>query len=176
MKLQGKEIYLDTLERKDCKTLWNDFEYDFDNPTEELHLGRSEEKADEWFNEMQKNQGDLSISLGIFLNNGNLIGDIALQGIDRKNRKCSIGMGIAKIYNRSKGYGQQAIKMILDYGFNYVGLERITANTLEMNIGAQRSLEKCGFILEGTERKSVYFNGKKYDRLCYAILKEEYIK
>ena len=84
-------------------------------------------------------------------------------------------MGIAKLENRSKGYGQQALGRLLDYGFLYLGLERITANTLDINIGAQRSLEKCGFILEGRERRAVYFNAEMHDRLNYAILKEEFI-
>lgn len=174
MVLKGKDIYLGTLERKDCKILWNDFEYDFNNPSEELNMGHSEEKADEWFDDIQKQQGNSNVRLGIFLNDGSVIGDVALQDIDRKNRKCSVGMGIAKIEYRSKGYGQQAVRLMLEYGFRYLGMERITADTLEINIGAQKSLEKCGFILEGVERKSVYLNGKKYDRLCYAILKEEY--
>lgn len=174
MRLQGKDIYLATLERKDCKTLWNDFEYDFANPSEEFNIGHSEEKADEWFEDIQKQQGNSNVRLGIFKNDGTVIGDVALQDIDVKNRKCSIGMGISKISNRSKGYGQQAVKLMLNYGFIYLGMERITGNTLEINIGGQKSLEKCGFTLEGRERKSVYLNGEKIDRLCYAILKEEY--
>lgn len=44
-----------------------------------------------------------------------------------------------------------------------------------MNVGAPKALEKCGFILEGREREAVYLNGRKYDRLNYAILKSEYI-
>ena len=174
MVLKAEDIYLGTLERKDCKILWNDFEYDFNNPSEELNMGHSEEKADEWFDEIQKQQGNSNVRLGVFLNDGSVIGDVALQDIDRKNRKCSVGIGIAKIEHRSRGYGQQAVSLMLEYGFKYLGMERITANTLEINIGAQKSLEKCGFILEGIERKSVYLNGKKYDRLCYAILDEEY--
>lgn len=174
MKLSGESIYLAVLERKDCHTIWNDFEYDFDNPCEEFNIGHSEEKADAWFDEIQKLQGNTNVRLGIFLNDGTVIGDVALQDIDRVNRKCSVGMGISKICYRSKGYGQQALKLMLKYGFMYLGMERITANTLEINIGAQKSLEKCGFILEGRERKSDYLNGKKYDRLNYAILKEEY--
>lgn len=174
MKLQAQDIYLSTLERKDCKTLWNDFEYDFDNPTEEFNIGHSDEKADEWFNEIQKLQGNTHVRLGIFLNDGTVIGDVALQDIDNKNRKCSVGMGIAKLKYRSQGYGKQSLKLMLDYGFQFLGMERITANTLEMNIGAQKALEKSGFILEGRERKAIYLNGKKCDRLCYAILKEEY--
>jgi len=83
-------------------------------------------------------------------------------------------MGITKISYRSKGYGQQAIRLILKHGFEFLGLERITANTLESNLGALKSLAKTGFILEGVERQAVYLNGKKYNRLNYAILKAEY--
>lgn len=174
MKLQGTDIYLATLERKDCKALWNEFEYDFEHPSEELNLGHSEEKAEEWFYEIQKLQGNSDVRLGIFLNDGTVIGDVALQDIDRKNRKCSVGMGIARISNRAKGYGQQALQLMLEYGFCYLGLERIAANTLEINLGARRCLENCHFVLEGIERKSVYLNGKKYDRICYGLLSEEY--
>lgn len=174
MKLQGKVIYLDTLEREDCRRIWKDTEYDFDNPTEDLNLGMSIEQADEWFAEIQKFQGNRNVRLGIFFPDGTPIGDVALQNIDMRDRSCSIGLGIAKICNRGKGYGQQALALILQYGFCYVGMERITANTLEMNQGAQRALEKLGFTLEGRERKAVYMNGKRWDRLNYAILKEEY--
>ena len=109
MKLRAQDIYLDTLTRENCKTLWNEYEYDFENPSEELNLGQSVEKADNWFDEIQELQGKQNIRLGIFLNDGSVIGDIALQDLDRVNRKCSIGMGIAKLCNRSRGYGQQAV-------------------------------------------------------------------
>ena len=44
------------------------------------------------------------ICLGIYFNDQTVIGDVALQDIDRVNRKCSIGIGMAKTENRSKGY------------------------------------------------------------------------
>ena len=66
-------------------------------------------------------------------------------------------------------------KLMLKYRFEFLGMERICANTLSMNVGAPKALEKCGFILEGREREAVYLNGRKYDRLNYAILKSEYI-
>lgn len=174
LKLQEKDIYLATLERNHCKILWDDFEYDFKNPCESFNIGHSNEKANDWFDEIQKLQGNQNVRLGMFLNNGDVIGDIALQNIDKTNRSASIGIGIAKIEYRSKGYGQQAIKLILDYGFHYLGLERITANTLEHNKAAQKALEKVGFILEGRERKAIYLNGNKYDRLLYGMLKTEF--
>lgn len=174
LKISGIRVYLAVLEREHCKKLWDDFEYDFDALTEPLNIGHSNTKADKWFDEIQNEQGDKHIRLAIFLSNGTVIGDVALQDIDWKNRSCSIGLGIAKKEYRSKGYGTEAMKAMIEHGFNNIGLERITANTLEQNKGAQHSLEKCGFTLEGRERKAVYFAGRKWDRLNYSILREEF--
>jgi RimJ/RimL family protein N-acetyltransferase len=173
LKLNGKGVYLATLEREHCKKLWDDFEYNFEEMTEPLNIGHSNFKSDSWFDEIQREQGDKHLRLGIFLQDGTIIGDVALQDIEWKNRSCSIGLGIAKITYRSKGYGTEAVRIILDHGFNNLGLERITANTLEQNKGAQHSLEKVGFFLEGRERKAVYFAGRKWDRLNYGVLRDE---
>lgn len=176
LKLNGKKVYLAVLEREHCKKLWDDFEYDFDVMAEPLNIGHASTKADTWFDDIQRDQGNKHIRLGIFLFDGTVIGDVALQDIDWKNRSCTIGLGIAKIEYRSKGYGTEAVQVLLNYSFNNLGLERISANTLEQNKGAQRSLEKSGFVLEGRERKAVYFAGHKWDKLNYAVLREEYTK
>jgi RimJ/RimL family protein N-acetyltransferase len=172
--LKSNRIYLGTLEKEHCKKLWEEFEYDFNNKTELLNIGHSIEKADEWFEDIKKEQGKSHIRLGIFLNDGTIIGDIALQDIDNKNRICSMGM--SKIEYRNKGYGKEAVKILLEYAFNNLGMERVVANTLETNISAQKSLEKIGFVLEGKERKAVYFGGKRYDKYNYGMLIEEYNK
>ena len=116
MKLQGKDIYLTTLEREDCKKVWNDFEYDFEHPTEEFNIGFSYEKADEWFDDIQRLQGNTNIRLGIFLNDGTPIGDVAIQDINLKHRSASVGMGISKLCYRSNGDGKLAYNLILDRG------------------------------------------------------------
>lgn len=100
--------------------------------------------------------------------------DVALQDIDYKNRSCSIGIGIAKIKNRSNGYGSEAVRLILSYGFRFLPLERITANTADINIPCQSMLEHCGFKQEGRERKAMFLDGKWHDRYRFAILREEY--
>lgn len=174
MRIDATDIYLDTLTREDCKTLWNEFEYDLQHPTEEWRIGHSDEKAAGWFDEIQRLQGEQNVRLGIFLRDGGVIGDVALQDINRVHRSCSVGIGIAKRCHRGKGYGTQAVDRMLWYGFGFLGMERIFASTLEMNLGAQRSLEKCGFVLEGTEREAIYLNGRKWDRLHYAVLKRDY--
>jgi RimJ/RimL family protein N-acetyltransferase len=179
VKLQGKRIFLKVLERADCRKLYEDYEYDFNNEVEPLipsEIGMSVEKSDEWDEEIQKLMGTTNVRLGIFLNDGTVIGDVALQSIDYKNKVCNIGMGIQKVENRNKGYGQEAVKLMLQYGFRQLGMERIEANTSERNISAQKSLEKTGFVLEGKQRKAVWYDGNRYDWYNYGILRNEYIE
>jgi len=175
VKLQGEKITLATLEREDCRKIWEDTEYDWAELTEPFIIGRSSVGADAWFDDIQKQQGNTHIRLGIFLPDGTVIGDAALQDIDLKNRACSIGYGLTKLEYRGRGYATDAAKTILRYGFCHLGFERISSSTQENNIGSQRVLEKCGFILEGRERKAKYFAGKRHDRLIYGLLREEYL-
>lgn len=174
IKLQADRIYLAALEREDCRKLYREFEYDFSSPAEELNMGHSAENADKWFEEIQSLQGSVNVRLGIFLNSGEVIGDIALQNIDRTNRKCDIGMGMNKLEHRCKGYGKEAVRLMLWYAFENLGLERVEANTLSVNTAAQRSLEQTGFTLEGVQRRAVYLRGNYVDRMMYAMLSEEY--
>ncbi|WP_024615425.1 GNAT family protein [Clostridium sp. Ade.TY] len=176
LKLCGKNIYLSAIEREHCMILWAENEYDFNLMTEPLNIGHSIVKSDLWFNEIQELQGNTHIRLGIFLNDGTIIGDIALQNINWQHRSCDVGAGIAKIENRSKGYGGEALKLLLEYGFNNLGLERISATTLEQNILSKKLLIKTGFVQEGVERKAFYFAGKRWDKLNYGMLREEYNK
>lgn len=173
MKLIGEKVYLSVMEKEDCIKVWKDYEYNFKEKTEALNIGHSIIKAEDWFQDIQKNQGEKDIRLGIFLNSGEIIGDVALQDIDWKDRVCSIGIGLATIDNRSKGYGSEAIQLILDHAFNNIGMERVTASTLEQNYGSQKSLERNGFVLEGRERKAVNFAGRRWDRINYGIIRED---
>jgi RimJ/RimL family protein N-acetyltransferase len=176
VKLQGEKIYLGTLEKDDYKTLREEFEYDFTNITDQLDIGQSLERTDEWFELITKEQGNSHIWLGVFLNDGTIVGNIHLHDIDKKNRSCYIGMKLSKIEYRNKGYGKEAVELLLEYGFNNYGMERISATTLETNISAQKSLEKSGFQLEGKERKAVYLAGKRLDKYRYGLLAEDYRK
>ena len=176
VKLYGEKVTLAVMEREDCKKVWEDTEYDFNNPTEMFIIGRSSANADSWFDDIQKQQGNTHIRLGIFLPENTVIGDIALQDLEPQNHSCSIGYGLTKLKYYNKGYVTDAVKTILQYGFCHLGLERVSASTQENNIGSQRVLEKCGFILEGRERKAKYFAGKRHDRLIYGLLRDEYFE
>lgn len=124
----------------------------------------------------QYNEESHNIYFNVHLNNGIFIGKIILQNIDWINRSASIGMTIDSHQYRGSGYGTEAGQALLDYGFNRLGLARIEAETMEYNIGGQRSLEKIGLIYEGRGKNKGIYNGKICDRLYYGLLREEFNK
>ena len=173
LKLQGKRIYLAALEREHCRKLYEDDEYNFEHVADPLYIGASLESSNDWYSDIQKRNGD-NIRLGIFLNDGTVIGDVALQDINWRNRNCSLGMGIFRLGNRSHGYGKEACRLMLDYAFCNLGLERVSAGTLATNISGQKSLEGAGFVPEGLYRHDTWVAGEYIDSLRYAILREEW--
>ena len=73
--------------------------------------------------------------------------------------------------HRSHGYGTQAVRKMLDYGFEKMNLKVIAAWVRSHNMPSARVLEKCSFSLEGRLRKHAR---DQSDTLCYSILREEW--
>ena len=102
------------------------------------------------------------------------IGNIALQRIDRrsKNAEFAILIGDKKFWGR--GYGEEAARLILDYGFKFLGLERIGAGTFSTNLGMRKLAKKLGMRREGLRRRAFLKNGKFVDIMEFGLLKKEF--
>jgi len=75
---------------------------------------------------------------------------------------------------RKKGYGSEAVKIIVDYLFLSKQLVRVQAITGVDNFASCRVLEKAGFTKEGIMRKSGFIRGEWKDGCLYSILREEW--
>jgi RimJ/RimL family protein N-acetyltransferase len=174
IELRGEQVVLRTMERTHCHELWEAYEPTEPLATEPLNPGLSVEGADQWFEEIQAKQGKEQVYLGMFTPDGRLVGDIQLADIDWRHRTASIGLGIARRADRRCGLGTDATRTLLRYAFHHLDLYRVYAATVAYNAGAQRVLEKCGFVQEGREREAVYVGGERWDRLCYGLLRPEF--
>lgn len=105
-----------------------------------------------------------------------MIGTIGLHSIDHINRTATLGIFIGNKNYWSKGYGTEAIQLILDFGFNYLNLKNINLALMEFNQRALKCYEKCGFKEIGRRRKCKFINGKYYDAILMDILAEEFTK
>ena len=171
-KLLGDRIYLSPRNSGDVElfTEWlNDFETtDYIGKSAEL-ITLEGEKA---FLE-----GDIkptSTFVIVTLDQDQMIGTVSLESISWTDRTASLGIFIGDKNYRSKGYGTEAINLILEYGFKYMNLHSIKLDLLEVNERALKCYEKCGFKEAGRRRQCKFVNGKYYDALMMDILKEEF--
>lgn len=87
---------------------------------------------------------------------GTEIGSVYLRDIDREKGEAEYGVFIGEKKALGQGYGTQAAKLMLDYGFGELGLKKIFLRLLEDNVKAMKSYEKAGFQLINNRRETVF--------------------
>jgi len=102
------------------------------------------------------------------------IGQIDLVDIDWVNRVGTLGIVIGNSDKLNKGYGTEAIKLIQDFSFNKLNLNKLELEVRAYNNRAIRCYKKCGFVEEGRLRENFYTDGEYTDTLVMGILKSEY--
>ena len=173
-KLLGEHIYLSPVSEEDVEnyTKWmNDFETtDYIGQSTQIYTVEKERRFLEKCSE-DKNE----VTLGIVnLKTDKLIGNCGLKDINIIGRTATLGIFIGEKAERSKGYGAEAIKLLLDFGFNYLNLHEIKLDVYEFNKRAIKCYEKVGFKEYGRRRECVYINSKYYDVISMDILKQEF--
>lgn len=179
-KLLGDRIYLSprSMEEADIEkfTQWlNDFEVtDYTGRSGAIMSLEGERKY------LTDNSNPEATFAIVTLEEDKLIGTVGLEDINSVNRSAVLGIFIGDDKYRSKGYGTEAIRLLLDYGFNYMNLHSIKLNLMSANERAYKCYSKCGFKETGRIRENVFVNGKYYDTITMDILdrefKEEYIR
>jgi len=103
-----------------------------------------------------------------------LVGNSGFHNIEWHNRSAEIGIFIGDKSIWNKGYGTEAVSLLLQHGFGTLNLNRVFLSVHETNRRAIRAYEKAGFIQEGAMRQAVYKNGKFQDMLFMSVLRSEW--
>jgi ribosomal-protein-alanine N-acetyltransferase len=106
---------------------------------------------------------------------GYLIGGISLNDIDHQSERAEIGYWLGKPYWR-QGYGTEAARAIVKYGFETLGLNRISGRHFVRNPASGRVLKKIGMKHEGHQRQAFKKWGQFEDWELYGIVKSDYEK
>lgn len=104
-----------------------------------------------------------------------LIGEVYLDVYNWSGRDAFVGIGIGEREYWSKGYGTDAMNILLRFAFTEVNLRRVTLTVFEYNSRAIRSYEKAGFRYEGRQRQFLSREGRRWDMLYMGILREEWM-
>ena len=101
-----------------------------------------------------------------------VIGDVGIYYITSDYKKAGIGFNVAQKY-WNKGYGTQALTLVLRHAINKMNINRIEATCKVNNIASARVMEKSGMHYEGTLRQYSSKNGKYYDVKIYSLIKDD---
>lgn len=102
------------------------------------------------------------------------IGQIDLMNIDWRSRSAALGIVIGAEANRGKGYGAEAIRVLQQFVFDSLNLNRLELQLHDFNERGYRCYLNCGFKEEGRKRQDFYYEGKYTDTIYMGILKSEY--
>jgi RimJ/RimL family protein N-acetyltransferase len=136
-------------------------------PTSET---RTKERLDQLYKDFRH------IILGVVLKQENtLIGIVGLKDINLLNQGAEFYIKIDPTA-QGKGYGAEATRLMLRYGFMELNLHRIQTQDMEANVAGWRTDEKAGFHYEGTLREAIMRFGRYHDVRVYSMLASDFEK
>lgn len=112
---------------------------------------------------------DLAIVAG-----GEYVGEVVLNELDAHNLSCNLRIALLGARVFGKGYGTEAISLVLDHAFSTTPLHRISLGVFSFNDRAKHVYKKIGFVEEGVQRDALLWEGEWYDSVTMAVLRTEW--
>lgn len=106
--------------------------------------------------------------------NDQMIGELSILDIEENDKKAGFRISMSSIKLTGKGYGTEAIKIVLQFVFEELHLNRLQLEVFSHNLRGIRAYEKFGFVKEGVLRESLYYNENYSDEIIMAILNSDY--
>jgi len=118
-------------------------------------------------------QDDLGFAIETLADRPVLVGSLGLWGARPKDRCATLGIALGREHI-GQGYGTDAVRVIVGYGFREMGLHRIQLSVAPFNPAGIRAYQKAGFTEEGRRRQAVLHDGRWYDEVLMSILDHEW--
>jgi ribosomal-protein-alanine N-acetyltransferase len=129
------------------------------------------QKSIDWFQSRFKDK--LGIRWGISIKGQqNIIGTIGFNNFTKRHR-ANIGYDL-QTEHWNNGYITEALKTVINFGFDQLEINRIEAEVMQGNIISEKVLDKLNFKNEGVLREWMFWNDKHYDMTMFSLLKADY--
>src|ERR1017187_3282464 len=126
------------------------------------------ETEEQWFRHIIEDRDQLNLAICI-AGSDEHIGNIYLRDLEWISRRAEMHVFIGSTSHRRRGSGSKAIRQLLAYAFNDLGLHRIFLQVLAENITAINVYGRCGFVKEGLLRQHVFKQGEWKDVIIMGI-------
>lgn len=173
---EGKKVRLRALEMSDLDDImknWNNINLRKFLMTP---LPYSREEEEEWIRSTweRRKKGEGYLFAIEDKETKEFLGSGGFNSVNKINRSTELGIAIHAEKNWSKGYGTDAMEVLLKIGFDYLNFHCIQLRVHEYNARAIRVYEKVGFTQIGKLREAHFFNGEYHDVILMDILKKEW--
>lgn len=173
--LQGEKIRLTAVTNEDVTTIAGWYEDTVFSRLFDATPARPR-NTDYWLNWLkdQEKKSDNFLFAIRPRNRNELIGYIQLEDFLWSHENCWLSIGIGEKQNWGKGFGREAVELILKYAFHELNLHRIQLTVFSYNERAISLYESLGFKQEGVFREHLQRDGRRYDMLLLGLLRREW--
>lgn len=133
----------------------------------------SREKEQKFVEEILSPKSNMKL-FTVVTKDGVPIGNISFNSINWLSRRAMVGIMIGEKSYWNRGFGTDAMRTLLRFGFEELGLHKIELGVHSLNKRAIKCYQKCGFVLERTAREHDFYQGRYVDGLGMGVLREEW--
>ncbi|GAP22392.1 GNAT family N-acetyltransferase [Leptolinea tardivitalis] len=174
--LTGKNVRLRAMEPEDLTNLvrWMNDPDVIENLLIDSPLSSVDEKN--WFDTMMKRPSEEHVYMIEVFEDGQWIsaGSTGLIRLDWKNRSTEIGISIGEKKYWNRGFGREAMQLMLRHAFNDLNLNRVSLTVFSTNERAIKAYHAVGFVEEGRLREDIFKNGRYIDTIIMSVLRSEW--
>jgi diamine N-acetyltransferase len=170
--LKGKQVYLRALEPEDLELI-----YIIENDESVWEVSQTQTPYSrflikQYLENCHKDIYEVKqLRLMIVTNSEEPVGFVDLFDFDPKNDK--VGLGVLVLdHARGKKYGQEALKLLIEYAFKNLYVHQIYANVLEDNLGSIKLFEKLNFVKSGVKKDWVLEGSQYKNEYLFQLIKD----
>lgn len=168
--IRGKSVILRERRLEDASF----FAYWFNQPKVMFQCGFTEPTDEEHMRKYISKKAEDAVWFTITDLSGKIIGETGLIRMWPAWHCTDLSIIIPVPEAQNKGYGTEAIRLMLDLAFGEYEMNRVAIGVVGQNIEALAFYEKIGFIKEGIQEQGYYYNGEYSDFIMMRILKSEW--
>lgn len=173
--LVGEKIYLRPLEAADLDGPYLDWlnEHEITRYLETGMFPTTRESLQDYVQAVARGNNNVMLAIADRASDAH-VGNVKLGPIHWLHRRADMGILIGDRTVWGRGYGREAVALVVDYGFHRLNLHKIALGVYADNVAAVKMYQKIGFCIEGTLRQHLFMDGAYHDKYVMGILREQY--
>lgn len=171
--IEGERVILRPMTAQDAEPFYASLDDDESRRLTGTHRSFTFDEILAWAESRTHTPDRLDLSI-IDRATGDWAGELAISSWDEDNRSCGFRIALVE-GGRNRGLGSEAIRLIVDYVFEHLPINRIGLEVYDFNARAIHVYERAGFVREGRLRAALYWDGQYHDAILMSILRDEWL-